>query len=85
MLGMNDPKSKAGAIIAGYADMKTGNEQFPGHGGSAETDSSIAEESAAEELISALKAGDAKGVVAAFKSLTELCSYTEEQEPEGEG
>lgn len=30
-------------------------------------------EAAAEELISALSTGDAAGVVAAFKSLTELC------------
>ncbi len=48
-------------------------------------DSSIAKESAAEELLAAVEAKDAKAIVAAFESMLELCDsegYEAEDESE---
>lgn len=39
-------------------------------------------ELAAQDLISALKKGNAKAVAAAFESMSSLCKYAEEEEDE---
>lgn len=49
-----------------------------------EDDSSMAKESAAEELLKAIESKSPKAVVEAMSSLMELCSYGEEEGEEHE-
>lgn len=75
---MKDPKKSLALIIASKGKMPENAPQSE-HGG--EEDNSIANDSAAEEIISAVHAKDAKGLVAALKSFIDMC---EQDEPESE-
>lgn len=49
-----------------------------------EQDDSIAKESAAQDLLTAIEQKDAKGIVMAFTNLMEMCDYEEPSEEEAE-
>jgi len=70
---MSDDKKKRATLIA--AKLSGPMEPMENE---VEQDNSIAEDSAAEELIAAIESKSPKAVVEAMKSLMELCSSSEE-------
>lgn len=83
MLMHGDKKKIAALIIAKGKPGKEEISEAPMVDG-AEQDNSVAEESSAQELMAAIQSKDAKGVVAAFKALMEICDTAEdmaEEEP----
>lgn len=81
MLMHDDKKKKiASLIVAGIK----GPQQAPQSEDGAEQDNSIAEDTAAEELLAAIEQKSPKAIVEAFKNLTECCSPSEEMEYESE-
>lgn len=79
MIMSDDKKKRASVIVAGLS--KAAPSEM--HEGVPE-DASIAEDSAAEELIAAIESKSPKAVVEAMKSLMELCSSSAEPEEEQE-
>lgn len=77
MLMQPDKKKLAALIISKAGPKGEKIEEAPMKDG-AEQDNSIAEESAAEDLMSALEQKDAKQFVAAFKALMEICDIKED-------
>lgn len=69
---MMSDKKKIAAVIVG------GGEPREKEVGDVEQDSSIGQRSAAEELLSAIAAKDAAGVVSALKSFVQMCMAEEE-------
>ncbi|MEZ0208566.1 MAG: hypothetical protein ACAH17_00110 [Candidatus Paceibacterota bacterium] len=79
---MKDDKKKSVSLIMGkLMDKKPEVEEAPTEDG-IEQDDSIAVDTAAEELISAIESKSPKAVVSAIKSLMDLCQS--EPEPEQE-
>lgn len=78
MLMKNDKKQQI-ALIMGK--LKNEPKPAPNEDGAIQDDS-VAVETAAEELISAIESKSAKGVVEAIKSLMELCESPEPEQPE---
>lgn len=78
---LTDKKKPATLIIARMKGDKEKMEPAEMSQDGAEQDDSMAKESAAEELLSAIKAGNAKAVAEAFSAMMELCDY---EEPESE-
>lgn len=77
MLMQPDKKKMAALIIAKAGPKGEKIEEAPMKDG-AEQDNSIAEESAAEDLMAAIEQKDAKQIVAAFKALMEICDMQED-------
>lgn len=82
MLMQPDKKKMAALIIAKAGPKGEEMKEAPQVDG-AEQDNSIAEESAAEDVIAALESKDPKALVSAFKALMEICDNGE-SEPEKE-
>lgn len=80
---MSDDKKKLATIIVNKAKSGKPEEmvEAPMEDG-AEQDDSIAKETAAADLISAIESKDAKALAAAFSDLMELCEYSEPEMPE---
>ncbi len=76
MLMKPDKKKEASLIIAGIK----GPEKSPMSDDGAEQDNSMAEETAAEDLISAIEQKSPKAIVEAFKNMLECCKPVEEAE-----
>lgn len=74
---MNDKKKNVALIVKGMTnpDMKEAPQSEEG----GEIDNSIAIDTAAEEIMSAMESKDPKSLVSALKSFMELCK---EEEPE---
>lgn len=82
---MKDPKKTSIALLIAKKAGKPDNIQDQPEKDGAQSDDSIAYDSAAEELMKSLEAKDAKGVVEALKSLVQMCMDEEESEsPEEE-
>ena len=79
---MKDDKKKSVSLIMGKL-MGDKPQPAPSEDG-VEQDDSVAVDTAAEELMSAIKSDSPKAVVQAFKSLLELCDSDESVEPEQE-
>lgn len=74
---MKDPKKSIAMILASgpkKPDVPEGDQD----------DSSMALDSAAEELVSAIHAKDTKGVVSALKSFMDMCDDDDSEQPESE-
>ena len=72
-----DKKKMASLIIASSGPKKDEMQESPQKDG-AEQDNSIAEESAAEDVMAALESKDPKALVSAFKALMEICDMQED-------
>lgn len=77
MLMQPDKKKMASLIIASAGPKGEKMEEAPQKDG-AEQDNSIAEESAAEDVMAALESKDPKALVSAFKALMEICDMQED-------
>lgn len=75
---MQPDKKKMAALIISKAGPK--NEEFKQveSKDGAEQDNSIAEDSAAEDLMAAIEQKDPKAIVSAFKALMEICDIKED-------
>lgn len=80
MLMKDNKKNMASLIVAGIK----GPKEAPMSQDGAEQDNSMAEDTAAEELLAAIEQKSPKGIVEAFKNLMECCSPSEEMESESE-
>jgi hypothetical protein len=83
---MKDDKKHSVSVIMGklMGDKKEGEmEKAPTKEG-VEQDDSVATDVAAEELLQAIEQKSPKGIVAAIKSLIELCSEEYDEQPEQE-
>lgn len=81
---MKDDKKKAVTLIMGKMLGKPEETQEAPSKDGTEQDDSVAVDTAAEELISAIEAKSPKGVVMAIKSLMELCQQESEDYEESE-
>ena len=79
---LTDKNKMAATIIANVAKKPETEEEAPMSEDGGESDDSVAMESAAEELMSAIESKSTKGIVEAIKSLVELCNQGEQMEPE---
>lgn len=78
MLMQPDKKKMAALIIAKAGPKGEEMKEAPQVDG-AEQDNSIAEESAAEDLMAAIEQKDVKQIVSAFKALMEICDNGESE------
>jgi hypothetical protein len=79
MLGMKDPKKLSAVIVAKMKGDKEEMSDKPMTEDGAEMSPNLGLESAAEEIMSAVKSGDSKLLVDALKSFVEMCDYSEEE------
>jgi hypothetical protein len=77
MLMQPDKKKMASLIIASAGPKKDEIQEAPTKDG-AEQDNSIAEQSAAEDVMAAIESKDPKALVSAFKALMEICDSQED-------
>lgn len=77
---MSDNKKKLATIIVG--NMKADKPEMPPMKDEVEQDDSIAKESAAQDLLSAIEQKNTKGIVEAITNLMELCEYEEPEQSE---
>lgn len=77
---MTDDKKKLATLIIGSATKKSDEPVEAPTVENAEQDDSIAKETAASELLSAIEAKDPKALADAITALIELCSYDEASE-----
>jgi hypothetical protein len=79
---MSDKKKPAALIVARMSEGKKDEEsEAPTNEMGDQVDDSVAKESAAEELLSALESKSPKAVAEAFDAMMELCGkYSEEED-----
>lgn len=70
---MSDQKKKPSTLIVASMKPSAPMEQAPKNENGDETDSSIGLESAAQDVLSAIEAKDAKQLASAMKALVEMC------------
>jgi hypothetical protein len=76
---LSDDKKKLASVIVSGMNKPEKVEEAPIENG-AEQDDSIAKDTAAEELLSAIEQKSPKAIVAAIESLIELCQYSEPEQ-----
>ena len=81
---LSDKKKPAALIIARMRGEKEESSEAPKSEMGAESDDSMAKESAAEELLKAIESKSPKAIAEAFSSMMELCDYEESETSEAE-
>ena len=80
MLMKPDKKKSIASLIIGSSAPQEGASEMPGQEEEPQGDMGL--ESAAEEIMSAVKSGDAKGLVDALKSFMDMCESSEPEQEE---